>query len=59
MREVFFRKGAKGKWAKSNSEGVQELLFGPFLQTEIPESLKYDTFVGEVRLYTIHAILSA
>jgi len=35
---------------------VQELLFDSFLQTEIPESLKYGTFVGEVRLYTMHAI---
>jgi hypothetical protein len=26
------------------------------LQTEIPESLKCGAFVGEVRLYTIHAI---
>jgi len=38
------------------SEGVQEFLFDSFLQTEIPGSLKYGTFVGEVRLYTIHAI---
>jgi hypothetical protein len=26
------------------------------LQTEIPELLKFGTFVGEVRLYTMHAI---
>jgi hypothetical protein len=32
------------------SEGVQEPLFGSFLQTEIPESLKFGTFAGEVHL---------
>jgi hypothetical protein len=35
---------------------VQELLRESFLQTEISESLKYGTFAGEVRLYTMHAI---
>ncbi len=38
---------------------VQELLRESFLQTEIPESLKYGTFAGEVRLYTMHAIKPA
>jgi hypothetical protein len=41
------------------SEGVQEFLCDSFLQTEIPGSLKYGTFVGEARLYTIHAIKPA
>jgi hypothetical protein len=40
-------------------DGVQELLCDSFLQTEIPESLKYGTFAGEVRLYTMHAIKPA
>jgi hypothetical protein len=38
---------------------VQELLCDSFLQTEIPESLKYGTFAGEARLYIMHAIKSA
>jgi hypothetical protein len=40
-------------------EGVQELLCDSFSQTEIPGPLKYGTFAGEARLYTIHAIIPA
>jgi hypothetical protein len=40
-------------------EGVQELLCDSFLQTEITGPLKYGTFAGEARLYTIHAIKPA
>ena len=40
-------------------DGVQELLCDSFLQTEIPESLKYGTFAGEARLSTMHAIKPA
>jgi hypothetical protein len=53
------RDGFSHKRNKSNSEGVQELLFDSFLQAEITELLKYGTFAGEVRLYTMHAIKPA
>jgi hypothetical protein len=42
-----------------DSEGVQELLCDSFLQTEIPGSLKYGTFVSEARLHAMHAIKPA
>jgi hypothetical protein len=38
---------------------VQQLLCDAFLQTGIPESLKYGTFAGEARLYPLHAIKPA
>jgi hypothetical protein len=38
---------------------VQEHLFDSFLQTEIPESLKFGAFASEVRPYTIQAIKPA
>jgi hypothetical protein len=38
---------------------MQELLCDLFLRRAIPESLKYGTFAGEARLYTMHAIKSA
>jgi hypothetical protein len=38
---------------------VQELLRESFLQTEIPESLKYGAFAGKVCLYTMRAIKPA
>lgn len=43
------------RWRKP-SEGVQELLCDSFLQTEIPGSLKYGTFVGEALYYTRHIL---
>jgi hypothetical protein len=38
---------------------MQELLCDLFLRRGIPESLKYGTFAGEARLYTMHAIKPA
>ena len=40
-------------------ESVQELHFDSFLQTEIPELLKFGAIAGEVRLYTLQAIKPA
>jgi hypothetical protein len=40
-------------------KSMQELLCDSFLRRGIPESLKYGTFAGETRLYTMHAIKSA
>jgi hypothetical protein len=34
---------------------VRELLADSFFRTEIPESLKYGTFAGEMRLYYLKA----
>jgi hypothetical protein len=37
---------------------VQEFCVDSFLKAEIPESLKYGTFAGEMRLYIMQAAYS-
>jgi hypothetical protein len=45
-----FFAAARGLQIGCASEGVQGLLFDSFLWTEIPKSLKYGAFAGEMRL---------
>ena len=48
--------GGSASYVLVQRTSMQELLCDLFLRRGIPESLKYGTFAGESRLYTMHVI---